>query len=114
MFSYPVWQIALGSLAVSVAAIGHIALCLEMDIKHPSVAIQGDEESSTTSKSTPYALLSGLVIGFLMGLFLIMQSTAKVAVLPYILLIAIALIFALWRVWHLILRVQLAYDKIEM
>ncbi|MBQ4273839.1 MAG: hypothetical protein IJB94_02565 [Clostridia bacterium] len=114
VFSYPVWQIALGSLAVSVAAIGHIALCLEMDIKHPSVAIQGDEESSTTSKSTPYALLSGLVIGFLMGLFLIMQSTAKVAVLPYILLIAIALIFALWRVWHLILRVQLAYDKIEM
>ena len=113
-FFYPVWQILLGSIAVSIAAIGHIALCLEMDIKHPSVAMQGDEESSTTSKSTPYALLSGLIIGFVMGLFLIMQSTAKIAALPYVLLIAIALIFALWRVWHLILRVQLAYDKIEM
>lgn len=114
VFSYPVWQIVLGSIAVIFAAIGHIAFCLEMDIKHPSVAMQGDEESSTTSKSMPYALLSGLVIGFVMGLFLIMQSTAKVAALPYVLLIIIALIFALWRVWHLILRVQLAYDKIEM
>ena len=114
MFFYPAWQVVLGSIAVGIAAIGHIALCLEMDIKHPSVAIQGDSESSTTSKSTPYALISGLLIGFVMGLFLIMQSTAEIAALPYILLIVIALIFALWRVWHLILRVQLAYDKIEM
>lgn len=113
-FSYPIWQIVLGSIAVSIAAIGHIALCLEMDIKHPSVAIQGDSESSTTSKSTPYALVSGLLIGFVMGLFLIMQSTAEIPALPYVLLIVISLIFALWRVWHLILRVQLAYDKIEM
>ena len=113
-FSYPIWQIILGSVAVAIAAIGHIALCLEMDIKHPSVAIQGDEESSTTSKSTPYALISGLVIGFAMGLFLILQSTAKTPALPYILLIVISLVFALWRIWHLVLRIQLAYDKIEM
>ena len=113
-FSYPIWQIVLSSIAVGFAAIGHIALCLEMDIKHPSVCMQGDEEASTTSKSTPYALLSGLAIGFVMGLFLILQSTAENAVLPYVLLIVISLIFALWRVWHLILRVQLAYDKIEM
>ena len=114
VFSYPVWQIVLGSIAVIFAAIGHIALCLEMDIKHPSVSMQGDEESSTTSKSTPYALLSGLVIGFVMGLFLILQSTVEYVALPYVLLIAISLIFALWRVWNLILRIQLAYDKIEM
>ena len=114
VFSYPAWQIALGSIAVSIAAIGHIALCLEMDIKNPSVCIQGDEEASTTSKSTPYALLSGLLIGFVMGLFLILQSSAENAVLPYVLLIVISLIFALWRILHLVLRVQLAYDKIEM
>ena len=114
LFSYPAWQILLGSIAIGIASIGHIALCLEMDIKHPSVCMQGDEEASTTSKSTPYALLSGLAIGFVMGLFLIMQSTVENVMLPYILLIAISLIFALWRVWTLILRVELAYDKIEM
>ncbi len=113
-FSYPVWQIVLGSVAVGLASIGHIALCLEMDIKHPSVNMQGDEESSTTSKSTPRALVFGLLIGFVMGLFLIMTSSVENLYIPYILLIAFSLIFALWRVWTLILRIQLAYDKIEM
>lgn len=114
-FSYPVWQVLLGSAAVCFAAIGHIAISLEMDIKHPSVSMQGDEEASTTSKSTPIALAMGLLIAFAMGLFLILQSSAKYSpVIPYILLIVISLIFALWRVWNLILRIQLAYDKIEM
>ena len=113
-FSYPIWQIVLGSIAISFASIGHIALCLEMDIKHPSVNMQGDEESSTTSKSTPRALVFGLLIGFVMGLFLILTSSSKSLILPYLILIAFSLIFALWRVWTLILRIQLAYDKIEM
>lgn len=113
-FFYPVWQIMLGSIAIGLAAIGHIALCLDMDIQHPSVSMQGDEEASTTSKSTPRALVLGLGIGFLMGLFLILQSSAKYAVLPYLVLIALSLLFALWRIFHLILRIQLAYDKIEM
>ena len=85
-----------------------------MDIKNPTVAMQGDEESSTTSKSTMPALVIGLAIGFAMGLFIILQSAAKHAALPYILLIVGALVFAVWRVWRLILRIALAYDKIEM
>lgn len=117
-FTYPVWQIILGTLSVAFASVGHIALCLEMDIKNPSVSIQGDESSSTTSKSTPKALVIGLIIGFVMGLTVILMSSIKKAViptaLPYILLIAVAFIFAIWRLWNLILRIQLAYDKIEM
>lgn len=113
-FRYPVWQIVLGSIAIAFAAVGHIALCLDMDIKNPTVSMQGDEESSTTSKSTPLALVIALAIGFVMGLFIILQSSAKHAALPYVLLIAGAFAFAVWRVWHLILRIALAYDKIEM
>jgi hypothetical protein len=93
-------------------------LSTEMDIKNPSVSIQGDESSSTTSKSTPKALVIGLIIGFVMGLTVILMSSIKKVViptaLPYILLIAVAFIFAIWRLWNLILRIQLAYDKIEM
>lgn len=113
-FRYPVWQVLLGSLAIAFAAIGHIALCLDMDIQNPTISMQGDEESSTTSRSTPRALVHGLAIGFLMGLFIILQSAAKHAVLPYLLLIVCALVFAVWRVWRLVLRVALAYDNIEM
>ena len=113
-FRYPVWQIVLGSIAIAFAAVGHIALCLDMDIKNPTVSMQGDEESSTTSKSTPLALVIALAIGFVMGLFIILQSSAKHAALPYVLLIVGAFAFAVWRVWHLILRIALAYDKIEM
>ncbi len=113
-FRYPVWQIVLGSIAIAFAAIGHIALCLDMDIKNPTISMQGDEESSTTSKSTPRALVIALAIGFFMGLFIILQSSAKHATLPYVLLIVCALAFAVWRVWRLILRIALAYDKIEM
>jgi len=113
-FTYPVWQIALGSVAVAFASVGHIALCLEMDIKNPSVNMQGDEESSTTSKSTPRALVIGLLLGFVMGLILILLSSVEKVVLPYLLIIALSLIFALWRIWNLVLRIQLAYDKIEM
>ena len=113
-FRYPAWQIVLGSIAIAFAAIGHIALCLDMDIKNPTISMQGDEESSTTSKSTPRALVIALGIGFFMGLFIILQSSAKHAALPYVLLIVCALAFAVWRVWRLILRIALAYDKIEM
>ena len=113
-FRYPVWQIVLSSIAIAFAAVGHIALCLDMDIKNPTVSMQGDEESSTTSKSTPLALVIALAIGFVMGLFIILQSSAKHAALPYVLLIVGAFAFAVWRVWHLILRIALAYDKIEM
>lgn len=113
-FVYPAWQVLLGTLAVMLAAIGHIALCLDMDIKSPTLNMQGDEESSTTSKSTPKALIAGLVIGFLLGIMVILMSSVKLAVVPYLIIILLSLAFAIWRVWMLILRVQLAYDKIEM
>ena len=113
-FLYPVWQVILGTLAVILAAIGHIALSIDMDIKSPSVNMQGNEQASAVSKSTPKSLISGLIIGFLMGLLVIMSATAETTPMPYLLIIALALIFAVYRVWMLVLRVHLAYDKIEM
>lgn len=113
-FVYPVWQCVLGTLAVAIMSIGHIALCLDMDIKNPTVNMQGDEESSTTSKSTPRALVIALAIGFVMGLIVILMSSMERAVIPYLLLIALSLVFTVWRLYALILRVALCYDKIEM
>ena len=112
--TYPVWNIALGTLAVAMAAIGHIAFCIDTDIKNPTVNLQGDEQASTVSKTTPIALVSGLLIGFILGIIVILMSSVKNVVLPYLIIIGISFVFMVYRVYTLILRINLAYDKIEM
>lgn len=111
---YPAWQVLLSSLAVAMAAIGHIAYCIDSDIKSPTVNVQGDEASSTVSKTTPKALISGLIIGFILGIIVILMSEVEMAVLPYLIIIALSLVFMMYRVYTLILRINLSYDKIEM
>ncbi len=111
---YPVWQIVLGTVAITMAAIGHIAYCIDSDIKNPTVNLQGDEESSTVSKTTPKALVSGLIIGFILGIIVIMMSAVENVVLPYIIIICISFVFMVYRVHTMVLRINLTYDKIEM
>ncbi|MBE6634892.1 MAG: hypothetical protein E7617_01650 [Ruminococcaceae bacterium] len=113
-FIYPLWQILLGTLAVIFAAIGHIAFSIDTDIKNPTVYNGGNEGSSTVSKSTPISLIYGLVVGFAMGLTVILMSSLENAVIPYIIIIAAAFVFMIYRVYTLILRINLRYDKIEM
>lgn len=114
MRNYPIWQILLGSLAVAMAAVGHIAYSIDTDIKNPTVNNGGDEKSSTVSKSTPKSLICGLIIGFVMGLILILMSSMKNAVIPYLIIIALSFVFMIYRVYTLVLRINLSYDKIEM
>ncbi len=114
VFIYPAWQIVLGTVAVAIAAIGHIAYSIDMDIRSPSINMQGDEQASNVSKSTPKSLIFGLALGFVMGLIIIMSASSGNTVAPYLLLILLSLIFTAYRIWMLILRIHLAYDKIEM
>ena len=111
---YPLWQIGLGTLAVAIASIGHIAWSIDMDIKNPTINLQGDEQSSVTSKSTPKSLLWGLIIGFILGIIVILMSGVQNVFLPYLIIIALAIVFTLNRVYTLVLRINLNYDKIEM
>lgn len=111
---YPLWQLGLGTIAISLASIGHIAWSIDMDIKNPSANLQGDEQSSITSKSTPKSLLWGLIIGFILGMVVILMSAVENVMLPYLIIIALGLVFALNRVYTLVLRINLCYDKIEM
>ncbi len=113
-FIYPAWQVILGTVAVIFAAIGHIAFSADMDIKSPTINMQGNEAASTTSKSTPKSLISGLIIGFIMGLLVIMYSGGGNPLTAYLLLIVASVIFAVYRIRMLVLRINLTYDKIEM
>ena len=114
VFIYPAWQIVLGTIAVAMAAVGHIAYCIDSDIKNPTVNNGGDEKSSTVSKSTPKSLIYGLVLGFIMGMIVILMSSMKNVYIPYIIIIALSFIFMVYRVYTLVLRINLKYDKIEM
>ncbi len=113
-FIYPVWQILLGTLAVAMASLGHIAYGIDTDIKDPTVFNGGDEDSSGVSKTTPKSLIYGLLIGFIMGITVILMSTVENALLPYIIINVLAFVFMIYRVYTLVLRINLAYDKIEM
>jgi hypothetical protein len=113
-FIYPAWQIILGTISVIFAAIGHIAWSIEMDVKNPTINLQGNEEASNASKSTPKSLVLGLVIGFLMGIIVILSSGAGNPLPAYLLLIVAAIIFAIYRLRMLVLRINLCYEKIEM
>ena len=96
------------------AAMGHIAYCIDADVKNPTINLQGNEEASTVSKSTPKSLIFGLAIGFIMGLIVIMMSTLENQLIPYLIIIALSFIFMVYRVYTMILRVNLCYEKIEM
>ncbi len=111
-FIYPAWQIILGTVAIIFASLGHIAFSIDMDIKNPTKSHQGNE--TLASNSTPKSIISGLIIGFIMGLIVILLSGLENAVIPYIILIVLSIIFAIYRIYTLILRINLAYDKIEM
>jgi len=113
-FIYPAWQIFLGTVAVAFAAVGHIAWSIDMDIKNPTINLQGNEEAANASKSTPKSLLSCLIIGFLMGLLVIMYSGGGDPLTAYLLLIVASIIFAVYRLRMLVLRINLCYEKIEM
>lgn len=114
MFIYPAWQIILGTIAVAFASVGHIAYSIEKDIKNPTINNGGDEKASTVSKSTPKSLVFGLILGFVMGMVVILMSSLENVVIPYIVIIVLALVFMIYAVNTLILRINLKYDKIEM
>ena len=56
----------------------------------------------------------GIAIGFVMGMIIILMSAMKAAYVPYIIIIALAFAFMVYRVNHLVLRINQKYDKIEM
>ena len=113
-FVYPVWQVVLGTLAVAMAAIGHIAYCIDSDIKSPTVNIEGNEEASTVSKCTPKCIVYGITVGFIMGIIVMLLSHLEAIVIPYIIILSLSFVFMVYRVYTLILRINLAYNKIEM
>ena len=107
-------QVILGSLAVIFASIGHIAMSLDMDIKTPILNYQGNEDNSAMRKNTVKSTIAGLIIGIIMGLIVIGFAFKEMTILPYIILLVAAIAFGVYRIYMLILRIHMQYDKIEI
>ena len=108
------WQLILGTIAVAFASIGHMAWCIDMDVKNPTIFLNGNDPSSTVTKSTPKGIIAGLVIATILGLGILLNCNLKNLLLPYLSILVLSIIFAIYRVYTLVLRVHLCYDKIEM
>ncbi|MBR4420008.1 MAG: hypothetical protein IKT32_03935, partial [Clostridia bacterium] len=62
----------------------------------------------------PKSIVVGLVIGFILGIIVILLSNLKYVIVPYAIIVILSLALAIYRVYMLILRINLCYDKIEM
>ena len=111
---YPPLQVILGGLAVIFAAIGHIAMSLDIDIKTPVINFQGNEDNSAMKKNTLKSTIIGLIIGIIMGFIVILFAFNKLEIIPYVLLLIAGIGFCIYRLYMLVLRIHLQYDKIEM
>ena len=107
-------QVILGSFAVIFAAIGHIAMSLDMDIKKPILNYQGNEDNSAMQKNTVKSTILGLAIGIAMGLIVIGFAFNEMTIIPYVILLVLGLAFGIYRIYMLVLRIHMQYDKIEM
>ncbi len=112
--AYPPLQLILGTAAVFLLSLGHIALSIDLDIKNPTPNLQGNEQASITSKSTPISICIGLLLGLIMGTYVILSASQSVTVTPYLILLGLTAAFAIWRLNTLVLRIQANYNKIEM
>lgn len=111
---YPAWQVILGTLAIMFTSIGHIALSIDMDIKNPTVNMQGNEDAAKMGKNTSKSIIYALAIGVLLGMVVILMAYVKILYLSYLIILAFGLIFCIYRIYILILRINWTYDKIEM
>lgn len=111
---YPVWQIVLGTLAIMFTAIGHIAFSIDMDINNPTKNLQGNEDAAKLGKNTTKSIIYALAIGFILGAIVILMANTKFDYLPYLIILGLGILFCIYRIYILILRINLRYDKIEM
>ncbi len=105
-------EIILGSIGVAFFAIGHICMCIDDDICNPTLNWYDSGEISKLSKNTIKAVISGLVIAFIVG-FAMMLGTS-LGWISYILLIVVGLLFMVWRVGVLTVRISYRYERTEM
>lgn len=113
MFYLNPLQVFMGTLAVAFMSIGHIAISIDMDIKKPKLDWYSAEETSS-SGSLVKSMIVGMLMATVLGGIVILMAFTKAVFVPWLIILIIGLAFAIWRVYILVLRINLQYDKIEI
>ena len=114
MFYLTSWQVIMGTIAIMLASVGHIALSIDMDIKNPVLDWYSSEEMSKMGGTTAKSMIIGMIIAAVLGIIIIMMAFSENVLLPWIIIILLSLVFCIHRVYILILRINMSYDKIEV
>ena len=85
-----------------------------MDIKNPTKNMQGNEDAAKLGKNTTKSIIYALLFGVLLGLVVILMAANPITWLSYAIILVFGICFCIYRIYILVLRINLSYDKIEM
>lgn len=106
-------QVAIGTIAIMFASVGHIALSIDMDLKKPSLDWYANEETSKMGGTTAKSMIIGLFIALVMG-FIIIAMAHNQSFVPWLIILVFGVAFGIYRIYRLVLRINWEYDKIEI
>lgn len=113
LFYLTAWQVILGTIAIAFASIGHIAYSVEIDVKNPVLDWYSDDEVTKVGANTPKSIVFGLLLAVGMGMVVILMATNPNIYLSWVLLLVFGVLFAIFRIYRLILRINLQFGRIE-
>lgn len=104
--------IILSGLVVFVMSIGHICQSYDWDLRNPILKWYDSNEITTLSKNTTKSIILGLGLALMM--FGVLALLYHNLVVGFIIILAIAILYSLARIYLLYYRINYYYNKMEI
>ena len=114
LFYLPFHVVVCSTLIAIFLALGHMCYCFDIDLKKPVLDWYDAGEISKINKNVTKAIGWGVVLGLVAGMIVISMSAVQLLALPWILLLALSVVFCIHRARILMIRVFYQYDRLEM
>ncbi len=111
-FDFAWWKILLGCVALSLASVGHICICFDMDLMNPTLDWYDTSEITSISKNSTKGIIYGLLIAFVMS-FLLMTFAGQPAK-AWIYLMIFVIVLAAAAIHMLNVRLNYYFKKMEI
>ncbi len=113
LFYFEWYKVLLSSLVVWLGAVGHACYSLDLDVKEPNLKWYGFGEMNVVSKNATKSIIMGLIVAFVMGVYVILTANFN-QVLVWALLIIGVLAFALRKLYVLGVRISYKFMGLEV
>ena len=102
------------TLSVIFAAVAHICLSYDLDLKSPTLDWYDNSEITQINKNTTVSMIWGMFISLVMAAVIFTMTNLAESVIPWLILLLASAAFCVYRVYILILRVSYQYGKVEI